>query len=80
MWPGVLKVEEHALFKTTRNFVTAGAAVKAADTMRKYTIDFGAISTLRGALVPLIWRNGLPGRHAVKRARVSDLHCWRILQ
>jgi hypothetical protein len=53
MWPGVTKVEQAPLFQTTKNFVTAGAAVKARDTMRKYTIDYGTIGSLRNALITL---------------------------
>ena len=53
MWPAVTKVEQDPLFKATKSFVTAGAAVKAADTLRKYTIDFGSIGGLRSALVTL---------------------------
>jgi hypothetical protein len=53
MWPGVLKVEDDPLFKSSKNYVTAGAAVKAHDTLRKYTIDYGTIGTLRNALVIL---------------------------
>lgn len=51
MWPAVHKVEQHQLFTTTKNFVTAAAAVKATDHMRKYTIDFGTIGQLRNALI-----------------------------
>ncbi|HVA48754.1 MAG TPA: hypothetical protein VNH11_20480 [Pirellulales bacterium] len=53
MWPGVHRVEQHPLFDATKNFVTAGTAVKASDTLRKYTIDFGAIGQLRAALIVL---------------------------
>jgi hypothetical protein len=53
MWPGVYKVEEDPLFVTTKSYVTAGAAVKARDNLRKYTIDFGAIGALRAALIVL---------------------------
>ena len=53
MWPAIHKVEEHPLFLTSKDFVAAGNAVKAADTLRKYTIDFGRIGELRDALVPL---------------------------
>jgi hypothetical protein len=53
MWPAVTKVEQDPLFKATKSFVTAGAAVKAADTLRKYTIDFGSIGGLRAALITL---------------------------
>ena len=54
MWPGVLKVEQDPLFQTTKNFAMAGAAVKARDNLRKYTIDFGTIGALRNALIPFI--------------------------
>lgn len=53
MWPGVHKVEQDPLFQSSKNFVTAGTAVKARDNLRKYTIDFGTIGTLRPALVTL---------------------------
>jgi hypothetical protein len=53
MWPGVVKVEDDPQFKATKNYVTAGTAVKAADTMRKYTLDFGTLATLRNALIIL---------------------------
>ena len=53
MWPAIHKVEQHALFINSKDFVAAGAAVKAEDTLRKYTIDFGRIGDLRNALVPL---------------------------
>lgn len=53
MWPGVTKVEQDPIFQSTKNFVTAGAAVKAKDTMRKYTIDYGTIGNLRSALITL---------------------------
>src|SRR5260221_313 len=51
MWPGVLKVEQDPLFQTTKNFVMAGAAVKARDNLRKYTIDFGTIGAQRNTLI-----------------------------
>jgi hypothetical protein len=53
MWPGVNKVENDPLFQSTKNYVIAGSAVKARDTMRRYTIDFGSIGNLRDALVTL---------------------------
>jgi len=53
MWPAVHKVEQHPIFLATKDFVAAGTAVKAADVMRKYTLDFGRIGDLRNALVPL---------------------------
>lgn len=53
MWPGVYKVEEHPTFVTSKNYVTAGTAVKAADKLRQYTIDFGTVGQLRDALVVL---------------------------
>ena len=53
MWPGVHMVENDPLFVNSKNFVTAGAAVKAKDNMRKYTIDFGTTASLRSALITL---------------------------
>lgn len=53
MWPGVHAVEQHPLFQASKNFVTAGTAVKNSTPMRKYTLDFGTIAQLRGALIPL---------------------------
>ena len=53
MWPAIHKVEQDPLFLASKNFVTAGAAVKARDTLRKYTIDFGTIGQLRNALIIL---------------------------
>ena len=53
MWDGVFKVEQHDVFKRTKSFVNAGNAVKASDGLRKYTLDFGAVSQLRGSLVTL---------------------------
>jgi hypothetical protein len=53
MWPAVTKVEQDPLFQSTKNFVTAGSAVKARDTMRKYTIDFGTMGQLRSSLITL---------------------------
>jgi hypothetical protein len=53
MWPGVEKVENDENFKRSKNYVTAGAAVKARDNLRQYTLDFGTINTLRSALITL---------------------------
>ena len=53
MWAAVNMVEDDPLFKATKNYVTAGTAVKARDKLRKYTIDFGTIGTLRAALITL---------------------------
>ena len=53
MWPGVTMVEQDPTFQATKNFVTAGAVVKARETMRKYTLDFGTIGQLRSSLVVL---------------------------
>jgi hypothetical protein len=53
MWPGVTKVEQDPSFQASKNFVTAGMAVKARDTMRRYTIDYGTIGELRRALIVL---------------------------
>jgi hypothetical protein len=53
MWPAVNALEAEQSFKTTKNYTTAGAIVKARDTMRKYTLDFGTVATLRAALVVL---------------------------
>jgi hypothetical protein len=38
---------------TSKNYVTAGTGVKAADKLRQYTIDFGTVGQLRDALVVL---------------------------
>ena len=53
MWPAIHKVEQDPLFQSTKNFVTAGSAVKARDNLRKYTIDFGTMGQLRTALIVL---------------------------
>jgi hypothetical protein len=53
MWPGVTKVEQDPIFLSTKNFATAGAAVKARETLRKYTLDFGTIGALRTSLIVL---------------------------
>jgi hypothetical protein len=53
MWPGVTRVEQDPLFQATKNFVTAGTAVKAAEGLRKYTLDYGTIGDLRSALIAL---------------------------
>lgn len=53
MWVGVLKVEDDPLFKTSKNYVVAGRAVKAREQLRKYTMDFGTVADLRKALVTL---------------------------
>lgn len=53
MWPGVYKVEESDLFKTTKNYVTAGQYIKNTDRMRNYTLDVGTVGQLRSALVTL---------------------------
>ena len=53
MWPGVTQVEQDPIFLATKNFATAGAAVKTRETMRKYTLDFGTIDKLRAALIVL---------------------------
>ena len=53
MWPGVHAVEQDPLFQASKNFVTAGHAVKARETRRKFTIDFGTIGQLRSSLIVL---------------------------
>lgn len=53
MWPAVTQVEQHPVFLASKDFVAAGTAVKTADTLRQYTIDFGRIGDLRNALVTL---------------------------
>jgi hypothetical protein len=53
MWPGVYKVEGDPGFTATKNYVSAGNAVKIADRSRQYTMDFGSVGQLRAALTVL---------------------------
>ena len=41
------------IFQATKNFVSAGTAVKAAETMRKHTLDYGTIGDLHNSLIVL---------------------------
>lgn len=53
LMPAVAKVEHHPLFLSSKNYAIAGAAVKASEPLRTFTLDYGNLSELRAALVQL---------------------------